>query len=290
MPVVVSYAQIEPLLRARQAGSTTAATSPDLGLTTTEVALTPAGISYGISSGGGAHLTWDEAERIAGDHNKCFAIEAGGPREIAIFSEHTHWRRGLMPTRGAPTMLVSGFPMHRIKDTDPWRDTLTKIQTLAPVVGRVLDTATGLGYTAIAAAKTAEEVVTIELDPAGLEIARQNPWSRELFERPNIRQLSGDATELVIALADGAFTRILHDPPMMRLAGDLYSTAFYRQLWRVLRPGGRLFHYIGDPDSPSGKRTTAGVMRRLREAGFSRVTPRPEAFGVTAARERGGGP
>jgi predicted methyltransferase len=69
---------------------------------------------------------------------------------------------------------------------------------------------------------------------------------------------------------------------MMTIAGDLYSAAFYRELYRVLRRGGRMFHYIGDPDSPSGKRTTGGVIRRLQDAGFSRVVRRPEAFGVVA--------
>jgi hypothetical protein len=172
--------------------------------------------------------------------------------------------------------------MHRIKDTDPWRDTLAKTKTIAPLTGRVLDTATGLGYTAIVASETASEVVTIELDPAGLEIARQNPWSRELFERPNIQQLIGDAADMLPTLADASFARILHDPPQLSLAGHLYSEDSYRELRRVLARGGRLFHYIGDPNSPFGSRTTSGVMRRLHDAGFRRVVRRPEAFGVVA--------
>jgi predicted methyltransferase len=279
LPEVVSWVQIEPLLRAHHAGHTSATTSPDLGLSEVSVTLTAEGIVFPS----GACLDWRQAERIAADRNKCFTVEENGTTsEIAVFSETTGWRRSLMPTSGAPTMLVSGIPMHRIKDTDPYRDTLAKIKTVAPLVGRVLDTATGLGYTAIEAAKTAEEVVTIELDPAGLEVARLNPWSRGLFGRPNIRQLVGDASELVPTLSDGAFSRILHDPPMLSLAGELYSTEFYRQLRRVLRRGGRLFHYIGDPESPSGKRTTAGVIRRLGEAGFGRVVRHPEAFGVVA--------
>jgi uncharacterized protein len=277
--IVVSWVQIEPLLRARQSGAGSATTSPDLGLTTVEARLTAEGIVYPD----GTRLAWAEAERLAGERNKCTTVaDDGTVEEIAEFSEITGWRRSLMPTAGAPTMLVSGIAMHRIKDTDPWSDTLAKVKTIAPVVGRVLDTATGLGYTAIAAARTAEEVVTIELDPAGLEVARCNPWSRELFTRPNVRQMIGDAFELVPQFEDGAFTRIMHDPPMLSLAGELYSAEFYRQLRRVLRHSGRLFHYIGDPASPSGRRTTAGVIRRLQEAGFSRLVRHPEAFGVVA--------
>jgi uncharacterized protein len=53
----------------------------------------------------------------------------------------------------------------------------------------------------------------------------------------------------------------------------------------VLRNNGRIFHYIGDPESKSGARVTAGVIRRLQEAGFKRVTRAPRAFGVVAHKE-----
>ena len=189
-----------------------------------------------------------------------------------------------MPTRAAPTMLISGIPMHRIKGTDPYHDTLEKIKTVKPVVGRVLDTATGLGYTAIEAAKTADHVVTIELDPTALEIARLNPWSRALFDNPKITQRIGDSYDVIEEFDDQTFTRIIHDPPAFSLAGDLYSGEFYVELHRVLRRGGRLFHYVGNPESKSGSRVTRGVMRRLQEAGFSRIARRPRAFGVLAFR------
>ena len=58
---------------------------------------------------------------------------------------------------------------------------------------------------------------------------------------------------------------------MLSLAGELYSGEFYRDCWRVLRRNGKMFHYIGDPDSKSGARTTKGVVRRLQEAGFTRI-------------------
>jgi predicted methyltransferase len=185
-----------------------------------------------------------------------------------------------MPTEGAPTMLVSGISMHRIKGIDPYKDTLLKVKPLQPIVGQVLDTATGLGYTAIEAAKTAERVVTIELDPAGLEVARYNPWSRNLFENPRITQIVGDAFEEVPKMESESFTRIIHDPPAFGLGGELYSGEFYRELYRVLARNGRMFHYIGDLESKSGRVVTKGVVRRLEEAGFKRITRRPEAFGV----------
>lgn len=278
MATVLSHVQVAPLLRAHEAGDPTAVTSADLGRSEMEATLDEEGVHYPD----GDVLRWEDAARIAKNTSVCFTLSGDEVSEIRVFSQTTNWVRSLYPTQSAPTMLVSGVPMHRIKDTDPWRDTLAKTKTIAPLAGRVLDTATGLGYTAIVAAETASEVVTIELDPAGLEIARQNPWSRELFERSNIQQMIGDAGDILPTLADASFARILHDPPQLSLAGHLYSLEFYRELRRVLARGGRLFHYIGDPNSPFGSRTTSGVMRRLHDAGFRRVVRRPEAFGVVA--------
>jgi predicted methyltransferase len=172
--------------------------------------------------------------------------------------------------------------MHRFKGIDPHRDTLLKIKTIAPVTGSVLDTATGLGYTAIEAAKTAERVTTVEIEPAALEVARLNPWSQRLFDNSRITQIVGDVYDEIEAFDDEAFDRVIHDPPAFNLAGDLYAGSFYRELCRVLRRKGRLFHYIGDLASKSGRTVSKGAIRRLQEAGFSRVVRHPEAFGLVA--------
>ena len=277
-PIVLSYLQAEDLLQARQAGQEVAAVSLDLGLTVSEVAIEPAGIRLPD----GQSLAWQDVEAIHATRRSCFVIREDSAHKIQLFSSATNRLYSLMPTQGAPTMLVSGVPMHRIKGIDPHRDTLAKIRTVAPVVGQVLDTATGLGYTAIEAAKTAEHVTTVELDPAALEVARLNPWSQALFDDPKITQLVGDSFEVIQQFEAEAFSRIIHDPPAFSLAGDLYSGQFYRQLFRVLSSRGRLFHYIGDLNSKSGRSVVRGAMRRLQEAGFSRVERRPQAFGLVA--------
>lgn len=201
---------------------------------------------------------------------------------VTTFSETTRWVRTLAATTGAPTVFVSGKPMHRIKDTEPWADTKAKLKTIGIVKGRVLDTATGLGYTAILAARTAREVVTIELDPDGLEIAKLNPWSQELFTNPKIRQVVGDSFEEISKFPTGHFEAVLHDPPTTSLGGALYSEEFYRRVKRVLKFGGKFFHYCGDPSSGLGSTTTQGVLKRLAQAGFTSVRREPEAFGVSA--------
>jgi predicted methyltransferase len=278
LPIVLSHFQVGPLLEAREAGQTSITLSPDLGLTTVDVAIHP---DYALFPNG-ARLTWPVAEEIADSETGCFALEGEQIEKIQTFSEDTNRFCSLMPTQGAPTLLLAGFPMHRIKDTDPHRDTLSKIKAISPVVGRVLDTTTGLGYTAIEASRTADEVITIELDPAVLEIARRNPWSQTLFSEPKITQLVGDSFEVVEEFEDASFTRVIHDPPTFSLAGELYSADFYRELHRILRRKGRLFHYIGDLDRGQGQRVARGAVRRLQEAGFSTVRHYPRAFGLVA--------
>ncbi|MFZ5917829.1 MAG: class I SAM-dependent methyltransferase [Chloroflexota bacterium] len=277
---VLSYLQAENLWRAREAGRSTANVSLDLGLSWVEVALE----ATGLRLPDGQLLAWEDVAAIRESPRSCFVLEQGRPLKIQVFSEASNRLYSLMPTDGAPTMLISGVPMHRIKGIDPQRDTRLKIKTIAPLMGDVLDTATGLGYTAIEAAKTARRVVTIELEPAALAVARLNPWSQALFDNPKIHQIIGDSFDEIEQFDDASFDRILHDPPAFRLAGDLYATDFYRQLGRVLRPRGRLFHYIGDPDSKSGRSVTNSAARRLQEAGFERVVRRPEAFGLVAYR------
>jgi predicted methyltransferase len=92
----------------------------------------------------------------------------------------------------------------------------------------------------------------------------------------------GDAFEVVPTFEDNSLERIIHDPPVFSLAGELYSGVFYQQLYRVLKRGGRLFHYIGNLESKSSGTVTRGALKRLQEAGFTRVVRRPEAFGVVA--------
>jgi hypothetical protein len=189
-----------------------------------------------------------------------------------------------MPTPKAPTLLISGIPMHRIKKTNPVEDTRQKLKALGKAYGLILDTTTGLGYTAIEAAKKAEHVITMELDPAVLSIARKNPWSAGLFSSPKISKLVGDTYLLVRMFSDETFNGIIHDPPMFNLAGELYSLNIYRTFFRILKNNGRLFHYIGNPDSKIGATVGRGVVARLKKAGF-RVQPKSRAFGVLAVKQ-----
>lgn len=277
---VLSHYQTKDLVTARKEGLRKLDCSLDLGLSINEITLTEEHILLREN----IRLDWEQVHRITADENNCFLVHERGIEKIITFSETFGRVYSLMPTESAPTLLISGIPMHRIKDTDPYQDTLTKIRTVQPIHGVVLDTATGLGYTAIEAAKNAEQVITVELDPEVLQIARNNPWSRRLFEDPRIESCFADSAALVQSFKADSLDIILHDPPTIALGGDLYSTNFYAQLHRVLNVKGRLFHYIGNPHSPSGGSTTASVIKRLSDVGFRDIRRAPEAFGVVARK------
>ena len=275
----LSHYQVTPLLKQRDSIGSIVNISTDLSISILDGVIT----TEGVEIHGCNILPWELIEEIAASPNNCFTLVDGTPQKIITFSDLTNNTYSLYPTESAPTMLISGIPMHRIKDTTPDADTRQKIKAARPT-GRVLDTATGLGYTAIAAAKTAQQVITVELDPAAQEICRLNPWSQELFDHPRIEQRIGDSFDAIVTIQDSSLDRIIHDPPTFSLAGHLYSRDFYSEMYRVLKPGGRVFHYIGDPDSKSGRRITAGAIQRLEQVGFKQVHRVPHAFGVVAVK------
>lgn len=279
LPIILSHFQVDPILEIREIGQKIEI-STDLGLSTSTAQIEKNGVKFPD----GQMLQWGMAEKISSAKVKCFLLQDGELVQASAFSEETDRTYSLMPTEEAPTLLVSGIPMHRIKGITPNRDTSEKIKAIAPAIGNVLDTATGLGYTAIEATKAANQVTTIEFDPVVLEIAQLNPWSQELFTISNITQFIGDSYDRIQEFETGYFNVVIHDPPTVSLAGELYSKTFYDSVHRVLRKNGRLFHYIGNPESRSGQKATEGVIRRLRESGFAKVQRAPDAFGVVAQK------
>jgi uncharacterized protein len=277
---ILSHFQATSLLASQKNGCALVNTSIDLGMSQISANLT----IDGVEIAGAANLSWDQIQKINSDKNGCFIIENNSIRAVRSFSESTGRAMSLMPTPGAPALIIAGFPMHRIKNITPFEASKAMADSIAPFHGEVLDTATGLGYTALCAAQTATRVLTVEFDDAVPELAKLNPWSRELFTHDKITRIIGDSFEVIKDFPRERFCGIIHDPPTMSLAGDLYSGEFYKQAFRVLKPGGKMFHYLGDPNSSSGNRTTQGVIRRLHDAGFSKVDSKPSAYGVVAKK------
>jgi len=238
-----------------------------------------------------AHGAWRTrlgVEQLASTRPEYYYVATAGrlmPLELRVDG----YMRLHSPRPGPPTLMINGLVMHRVAETDPIRDAEAKVK--AARVGRhhrVLDICTGLGYTAAASLSRGAGVVSIELRREVLAIAEANPYaSRLMLNKATI--IRGDAVEVVEALADESFHRIIHDPPRFNVAGELYSASFYHHLYRVLRPGGILFHYTGEPMKTRGRGhgpVVRGVIERLRRVGFHVVGYDGRALGVVARKPR----
>jgi uncharacterized protein len=280
--ILLSRPAAARILAAMDDGATAVDASLDLGRTTSTVAVEGQLVRFPD----GQSLAASELREVVEQPGSVFAFLEDRLEKVTWFSPDTNKVYTLRATDGWPALEISGILMHRIKETDPRADAESKIAAIAPVRGRVLETCCGLGYTAIHAAQTADRVTVFEIDPDVLRMARLNPYSAPLFEdtaRIDIR--NEDVAEAIEHLPDDSFNAIIHDPPTLAIAGELYGDAFYRHLHRILRPGGRLFHYTGDPGSRHRRQDLPGrVAHRLADIGFTHVRREPEALGVSARK------
>lgn len=207
---------------------------------------------------------------VAADRRSVYALISGELRKVEVRAEH-FYKLVKTGVGHAPTLEIDGIHMHRVKGVFPEEDAYLKVRAMSRRQKGtvVLDTCTGLGYTATTAAELgASSVLTIEKDLHVLEIAEINPWSRGL-ESEKITILNEDVSNLVYSLPDSAFHVVIHDPPRFSLAGELYSREFYKEVFRVLRLGGLMIHYVGRPGERfRGVKLYRGVMERLRLTGF----------------------
>ena len=61
-------------------------------------------------------------------------------------------------------------------------DAKQKVKEVVMKGNRVLDTCSGLGYTAIWALRTgAQEIVSVECNESVIKLRKENPWSNELY-------------------------------------------------------------------------------------------------------------
>jgi uncharacterized protein len=150
----------------------------------------------------------------------------------------------------------------------------------------VLDTCGGLGYFAAwCLEQQAAQILSFEKNADVIWLRGINPWSPNTgssHDDPRLTLTHGDVSESIAALPDRLFDAILHDPPRFGIAGELYSQQFYNHLARVIKPRGKLFHYVGTPNKlTSGRDVPAEVMKRLQTSGF---TTRAQGDGVVAIR------
>jgi predicted methyltransferase len=182
----------------------------------------------------------------------------------------------LVPTEwGPPTFEIDGIKMLPTAQVSPYADAERKVSLIQPRGKVVLDTCGGLGYFAACCLNGgALRVNSFEKNADVIWLRSLNPWSPPpVFTNGIDNALTlthADIIEQIATLQDESFDAILHDPPRFGIAGELYSQAFYNQLARVLKPGGRMFHYTGAPNRlTSGRDVQNEVANRLQRAGFA---------------------
>jgi len=255
--------------------------SLDLGLTRSVVRVRGESVSFPT----GEEIPLRDLKKL--EEGEVYLVRNGQLFKVAFFAGGKYYRLLALYPDDAPTLEISGIRMHRTEEVRPWEDARMKVSAAKVFPGAsVLDIGTGLGYTAIWAINFgASSVTTIEKDENVLRIAEVNPWSRKLSD-DRIRLLLGDATILIKDFGEESFDRVINDPPRFSLAGELYSREFYEEIFRVLKPRGWLYHYVGEPGKRRRKDIPAGVMGRLREVGFERLSRL--AAGVVARKPEGG--
>lgn len=252
----------EALIAARDAGAPTWRGSLDLGRSTDDVSLDADA------------WTWRGQRYPYPGKLKDRTIHHWDGEAFSAVSRYDGALIKLVPTEwGAPTFEIDGIKMLPTAKASPIDDARRKVALVQPQGRTVLDTCGGLGYFAACCLDAgAARILSFEKNADVLWLRTLNPWSPdpEAPEHGGRLQLThGDVSQAIAQIPDASVDALLHDPPRFGIAGELYSQAFYDQLARVLRRGGRLFHYTGTPNAlTSGRDVPREVAKRLEKAGF----------------------
>jgi len=212
-------------------------------------------------------------------------------RKIQFFSDDTNkfYQLYFAKEGEAPVLRINGVPMHRFIKISPVDDAKLKVKSLNPK-GKVLEICTGLGYLAIEIAHLPQvnQIVTVEKDFEVVHMAKQNPFSAELFSNKKIVLLEGDAVYVMSEFLDNEFDFIFHDPPTFIMAPDLYTVSFYKKIFRILKKGGRLWHYAPMPGKAKGPEVgnlvINRILKRLKEVGFEVIGHDITSMGIVARK------
>ena len=198
--------------------------------------------------------------KVRDKDKSCYLIKGKSIEKMQYMSEVTGEFYKLIPTSGRPLLQISGTSMHK----QPFVERIEKEQ----LRGNVLDAGTGLGYTAMIAAKTAKQVITIEHDPTVIELQKLSPWSQELFTRKNITRLEGEAPNFIKNFDKESFDNVIYDAGTPRSSGLFFSTEHYAETYHVLKRNGKLYHYLPRPQIEQGRDFAKAIIERLEELRF----------------------
>ncbi|MBI5223121.1 methyltransferase domain-containing protein [Candidatus Micrarchaeota archaeon] len=218
------------------------------------------------------------------DDQFIYAQAKDGIRRLDLFDKHYYKLRVF---DGVPVLEIDGLRMQLVRDFETPLDYAKEVikELKIPKSGSfsVLDTCMGLGYTASEASRQSgvKTVTTCEFSDAVLTLAKWNPFSSQLFKlNGKIKVLCGDSFDLIKDFESNSFDFVIHDPPRISHAPQLYSIEFYEQLYRVSKPGAHLFHYVGSVGKARGKDISSHTMSNLRSADFVSMIYVPRLQGI----------
>lgn len=264
----------EALLAARRRGDAHLECSLDLGVSTTTV---------DVHAG---HWRWHERDFAYAETCKDRTVYHWDGEGFAPVARFSGSLIKLVPTDwGPPTFEIDGIKMLPTAQLSPYEDARRKVELIRPSGKRILDCCGGLGYFASWCIRGgAQHIQSYEKNADVIWLRGLNPWSPAATGTALSLQ-HGDIALAIRELPDASFDAALHDPPRFGIAGELYSQAFYDQLARVLKAGGRLFHYTGTPNKLTSRRDVpAEVSARLQRAGFSTEIVGDGVLAIKSAR------
>lgn len=219
------------------------------------------------------------------DDKFVYAKKEGEIFRLALF-DNGYYK--LRMYNGVPILEIDGLRMHLVKDFKTPLEYSKQVVRRLPIKSgdAVLDTCMGLGYTAIEASKKAKKTVTFEISDSVYLLATWNPWSEKLFSK-SIDTRKGDIAEEIKNLDDNSFSAVIHDPPRYSKAPQLYSLKFYTELYRIAKPGARIFHYVGSVGRGKGRKIAEEVEKRLKKAGFTSIKHDKKLQGLLFRKQAG---
>lgn len=255
MMPIISSSELRKINESIEKGLNEVEISLDLGLSKTIVTLSKEGFYY--------NNELIKIKKIKDDDKSCYLIKDNSLVKLQFMGEDTRKLYKLIPTQFRPILQVSGTSMHK-------KEFLEKLER-DKLTGNILDAGTGLGYSSIILSKTADKVITIEIDNNVLEMAKLNPYSKDLFRNTNIKLIKGNIVEKIKTFKNEEFNFIIFDAGTVKGSEEFFSLENYKEAYRVLKNKGRLYHYLPKHQIKRGRDFGSEVTNRLKKAGFKQI-------------------
>ena len=142
-----------------------------------------------------------------------------------------------------------------------WADFRAAWVLRGPVGGTAMEVGCGAGRMTNALAETFETVVAVDVSPGMLDFARQH------VAKPNIEWLETDGQHL--PASDNSIDHVFSCHVFQHLPSPNAVFAQFREIHRILRPGGSLFVHLQVHAFPQINRRFARLARRLYSGHFA---------------------